>query len=75
MKCAICDKQRNDLKRKNSAIMTKTVLLVCTECFNNGLEPRWIVALGARAGNDIAKRYIVNKLYPGDEISAKELLG
>lgn len=74
MSCAVCDKQRNELHEKKSAILPKTKYLACNDCIANGLEPRWMVALALRSGVEVAKRFLSEKKYPGDEISAKEIM-
>lgn len=72
--CAVCSRQKLELSEKKSKILTNTTYLACNKCQEGGLEPRWIVALGYRAGNKEAERFIVSRLYPGKEISLREVL-
>lgn len=72
--CAVCDQQRHTLNNKKSDILTNTSYLICDTCLSLGHEPRWIVALGYRSGATNAKKYITNRLYPGEEILVREVV-
>lgn len=75
MNCAVCDKQKNELHEKTSAILPKTKYLICNDCQAKGHEPRYIVALAYRANVEAAKKFVVQHLYPGDEIKLREVVG
>lgn len=75
MNCAVCDKQKAELHKKISAILPKTEYLICNECQEKGHEPRYLVALAYRANMEAAKKFVVNHLYPGEEIKLREVVG
>ncbi len=75
MNCAVCDKQKKELHKKTSAILPKTEYLICNDCQEKGFEPRYIVALAYRANVAAARKYVVDHLYPGDEIKLREVVG
>jgi len=72
--CYSCNKNKNELSTKKSALISINLLL-CKSCTENKLEPRWIVILAGRQfGAEHVKEYIAKKKYVGTEIAASELL-
>lgn len=72
--CYSCNKSKNELSTKKSALISINLLL-CKSCTENKLEPRWIVILAGRQfGAEHVKEYIAKKKYVGTEIAASELL-
>ena len=74
MLCHICDKQKDKLIPKDSALLPGNRLFVCATCNRSGYEPRWIIIMAGRQfGRDTVWDYIDKRKYLGDEISAKDL--
>jgi hypothetical protein len=48
-------------------------LVICTECKNNGFEPRHVVVLASASGRNV-KDFVVNKLYYGESLQASEVI-
>jgi hypothetical protein len=72
--CYSCNKSKNELSVKKSALLPINLLL-CHSCTDNKLEPRWTIILAGRQfGSDFVKEFIIKKKYCGNEISASELL-
>lgn len=72
--CYSCNKSKNKLEAKKSALLPIN-LLICETCISNKLEPRWVVILAGRSnGSDHVKEFIVKRRYIGNEITASELL-
>jgi NMD protein affecting ribosome stability and mRNA decay len=72
--CYSCNKSKNKLEAKKSALLPIN-LLICETCISSKLEPRWVVILAGRShGSDHVKEFIVKRRYIGNEISASELL-
>jgi len=72
--CYSCNKSKNELANKKSALLPVNLLL-CKSCTENKLEPRWIIILAGRQyGSEHVKEYIAKKKYVGLDITASELL-
>ena len=72
--CYCCNKSKNELATKKSALLPVNLLL-CKSCTDNKLEPRWIIILAGRQyGSDHVKEHIAKKRYLGVDITASELL-
>ena len=72
--CYSCNKSKNELAAKKSALLAINLLL-CKSCTENKFEPRWIVILAGRQyGADHVKEFIAKKKYIGLDITASELL-
>lgn len=72
--CYSCNKSKNALSVKKSALLPINLLL-CNSCTDNKFEPRWTIILAGRQfGSDFVKEFIIKKKYCGNEISASELL-
>jgi NMD protein affecting ribosome stability and mRNA decay len=72
--CYSCNKSKNELSAKKSALLPINLLL-CKSCTENKLEPRWTVILAGRQyGSDHVKEHIAKKKYVGPDITASELL-
>lgn len=74
LNCSICKQPKNELTPKKSKLLPAE-LLACKTCIGKGWEPRHIVIIAGRsAGADKVKEYIKKHLYPGEEITAQELM-
>jgi hypothetical protein len=72
--CYSCNKSKNKLNLKKSALLPIN-LLMCETCINDKLEPRWVIILaGRQGGSDSVKEFVLKKRYIGNEITASELL-
>jgi hypothetical protein len=72
--CYSCNKTKNQLHAKRSALLPIN-LLMCETCITSKFEPRWVVILSGRSnGADYVRDYVLKKRYVGNEISASELL-
>jgi len=72
--CYSCNKSKNELTTKKSALLPVNLLL-CKSCTDNKLEPRWIIIIAGRQyGSEHVKEYIAKKKYVGVDITASELL-
>lgn len=72
--CYCCNKTKNQLNVRRSTLLAIN-LLMCETCISSKLEPRWVVILAGRQyGSDAVRDIILKKRYPGQEISASELL-
>jgi hypothetical protein len=72
--CYCCGQTKHKLNVKKSGLLPIS-LLMCETCINSRLEPRWVVILSGRSnGPDHVKDFILKRRYPGNEISASELL-
>ena len=73
LRCSSCGQEREDLQPKNSRLLPKNRLMLCSDCIN--MEPRYLIVLYARTyGMDAVAEYILRRRYHGAEIMAKELL-
>ena len=55
--------------------MTSVNLFLCTDCFEQKREPRWIIVLHGRAnGFESVQEYIAKKRYVGADILAEEFV-
>lgn len=72
--CYCCNKSKNQLNARKSALLPVT-LLICETCYSSKLEPRWVVILcGRQNGPESVRDFVLKKRYCGEEISASELL-
>lgn len=75
MQCSSCGKHKDDLKPRKSRLMTSVNLFLCTDCFEQKREPRWIIVLHGRAnGFESVQEYIAKKRYVGADILAEEFV-
>lgn len=73
--CAVCQKQKFQLRPKKSKLMNGQVFFVCNPCFDAKAEPRWLIILiGQRDGQEAVRDFLLNKKYIGPDITAAELL-
>jgi hypothetical protein len=71
--CYCCNKQKNKLSAKKSALLPVS-LLMCETCITTKFEPRWVIILAGRQfGPEYVKEFVIKKRYCGDDISASEL--
>jgi hypothetical protein len=72
--CYSCNKPKNQLNAKRSALLPIT-LLMCETCISSKFEPRWVVILSGRQnGSESVRDFVLKKRYIGIDISASELL-
>jgi hypothetical protein len=72
--CYCCNKTKNQLNVKRSTLLPIN-LLMCETCVTSKLEPRWVVILAGRQnGSEAVRDFVLKKRYPGNDISASELL-
>lgn len=72
--CYSCNKQKNKLNAKRSALLPIN-LLMCETCISAKFEPRWLIILaGRQLGPDMVRDFISKKRYHGNDILANELL-
>jgi hypothetical protein len=72
--CYSCNKPKNQLNAKKSALLPIT-LLMCETCISSKFEPRWVIILSGRQnGPESVREFVLKKKYVGDDISASELL-
>lgn len=72
--CYSCNKPKNQLNAKKSALLPIT-LLMCETCISSKFEPRWVIILSGRQnGAESVRDFVLKKRYVGDDISASELL-
>jgi hypothetical protein len=62
--CDSCGVQRLNLVSAQSKLLSSMTFNLCNDCKDNGKEPRWLVVLAARHGQDVS-HWINNKLYEG----------
>lgn len=74
MKCTVCNRQRNELKKKNSKCLPGTVMYLCTECLAGRKEPRgYVILAGRQHGIEHIEFWIKGHRYAGEPITAREL--
>jgi hypothetical protein len=72
--CYSCNKSKNQLNAKRSALLPIN-LLMCETCITSKFEPRWVIIVSGRSnGADHVRDFVLKKRYVGNEISASELL-
>lgn len=73
--CSVCSQQRANLVVKNSKLLAGMKLYLCSQCLEEGREPRYLIILVGRSkGTTSVSKYIKDKKYHGDEILASELV-
>lgn len=73
--CSSCDQPKAQLHAQKSKLVTNATIYMCQTCLEKGFEPRWAIILAGRTlGIKIIRPYIVNNLYIGDQIRAKEVI-
>ena len=72
--CSVCQLD-NDLKLLRSKTLPGARFIACAGCREAGWEPRPLVVLGAIYGdNDVARQFIRERRYVGEDIKASEIL-
>lgn len=76
MKCQSCEKDKAKLKVVPSKVVPSLDLKLCPSCEFDGLEPRFVIILGARSGGneEVIRELVKNRQYLGDEIKLHEVL-
>lgn len=73
-KCAVCQKNKFQLRSKKSKLNGQT-MLVCNTCVENKYEPRWLIIIIAQdEGVEAVQDYILRRRYVGNEIQAADLI-
>lgn len=63
--CDSCEEQRFTLTPVQSKLLTTMTFNMCNDCREGEMEPRWLIVLAARSGQDVS-HWLSNKLYHGD---------
>lgn len=73
-KCAVCQKNKYQLRNRKSKLNGQ-MMFVCNDCFENKLEPRWLVIITAQMdGVQAVQDFLLNHKYVGPEIPAADLV-
>ena len=70
--CDSCGRQRFNLTSAQSRLLTSMTFNLCNDCKDRGKEPRWLVVLAARNGQDV-NHWLANQLYEGAVILQEDL--
>lgn len=70
--CDSCGGQRNQLVSAKSKLLKSMTFNLCNGCKNSGKEPRWLIVLAARNGQDVS-HWLSEQLYEGDVIRQEDL--
>ncbi|AIW02686.1 hypothetical protein KNV00_gp079 [Streptomyces phage Bmoc] len=70
--CDSCGGQRFSLTSVQSKLLGTMSFNLCNGCKDDGREPRWLIVLAARNGQDVSP-WLDNKLYDGAEIKQEDL--
>jgi hypothetical protein len=70
--CDSCGEQRFQLVSAKSKLLKSMTFNLCNSCKNSGKEPRWLIVLAARDGQDVSY-WLSEQLYEGDVISQEDL--
>lgn len=70
--CDSCGEQRFNLTSAQSRLLTSMTFNLCNGCKDSGKEPRWLVVLAARNGQDVT-HWLSNQLYEGEMILQEDL--
>jgi hypothetical protein len=73
MVCQSCKIQKSRLHSVESALIKGMSLVLCTECRNRGFEPRHVIIIASASGRDV-KKYIIDRLYFGEDLTAQEVI-
>lgn len=70
--CDSCAEQRYSLVSAKSKLLKSMTFNLCNSCKDSGKEPRWLIVLAARHGQDVSY-WLTEKLYEGDVIVQEDL--
>lgn len=70
--CDSCGGQRFHLVSAKSKLLKSMTFNLCNSCKDSGKEPRWLIVLAARDGQDVSY-WLSNQLYEGDTIMQEDL--
>ncbi|QNN98434.1 hypothetical protein SEA_LILMARTIN_225 [Streptomyces phage LilMartin] len=70
--CDSCGGQRFTLTSAQSKLLNTMTFNLCNDCKDSGKEPRWLIVLAARNGQDVT-HWLSNQLYDGAEIKQEDL--
>ncbi|QGH78372.1 hypothetical protein SEA_TRIBUTE_222 [Streptomyces phage Tribute] len=70
--CDSCGGQRFSLVSAQSKLLKSMTFNLCNDCKESGKEPRWLIVLAARDGQDVS-HWLSNQLYDGEAIRQEDL--
>lgn len=70
--CDSCGNQRSHLTSVPSKLLKDMTFNFCNDCKEGKMEPRWLIVLAARQGQDVSY-WIDNHMYHGSEIEPEHL--
>lgn len=76
MKCQSCGKQKDHVSASKSTLIEGMSVIMCDTCRSKGYEPRHVIILAILGGwnESLAKKFVAEKRYYGDEIKAVEIV-
>lgn len=77
MQCSSCGKQRHELTRIKSRLRSSMELNLCNECISMKREPRWLIILVGRSGDEgykLAVPFVKSHRYVGKTIEWVDIL-
>lgn len=77
IECSSCGKQRNELTPVKSKLRPTQQLNQCNECVAEKREPRWLIIIVGRSGDEGRKRaapFVRNHRYVGPPIEWVDIL-
>lgn len=70
--CDSCGGQRFTLTSVQSRLLKTMTFNLCNDCKEVGKEPRWLIVLAARSGQDV-NHWLSERLYDGEDIAQGDL--
>lgn len=70
--CDSCGNQRFSLVSVKSKLLKSMTFNLCNSCNDSDKEPRWLIVLAARDGQDVSF-WLSNQLYEGEVIGQEDL--
>ena len=70
--CDSCGGQRFNLVSAKSKLLKSMTFNLCNGCKDADKEPRWLIVLAARNGQDVSY-WLSNQLYEGETINQEDL--
>lgn len=77
IECSSCGKQKNELTPTKSKLRPSMQLNLCNDCISLKREPRWLIIMVGRSGEEEHKRavpYVRNHRYVGKPIEWVDIL-
>ena len=73
--CSSCKKDKDNLTLQRSVLFPRARIIMCPACIDKGFEPRPLVVLATiHDDSSKAQEFIKRDKYPGDRITASEIL-